>query len=418
MKRSLSSRTPGARKGFTLIELLVVIAIIAILIGLLLPAIQKAREAAARSQCTNNMRQMGIALHAYHDSNKCFPSSGEVADTNGPGGVYTGFAVQSMFTLLLPFMEHGDLFTAYDIQNPYNGSAGNKAVAQNAVPEFLCPTNPVRPKSGVDSFGYGYTDYMPIAYVSLATNTAAVTLDEGHVGGPDGRTVGALAMKNVGSFLNYATSGTPPAFTFANTASPTWTVTIGGTTKLSRRSIGQDGPNQGEIVDGLAHTVFLTEDVGRSEIYWTPSYLDPIAAGNYFTAGSADLTTGPAAIQTRCSWRWAEPDTANGVSGPPGANTGDKYLKVVNNSYPPFGGNGTGTGTSVVNAATSAAAYGCAWTTKNCGPNDEPFSFHTGGANHLFGDGHVSFVRDDIDYITYRRILTPAENIASGYVDN
>ena len=135
--------------GFTLIELLVVIAIIGVLVALLLPAIQKAREAAARSQCTNNLKQMGIALHAYHDANKNFPSSGELGNSINPtngSSQKTTFAIHSTFTLLLPYLEHTDVYEKIDLTVPYldaTNTASNAAF-KAAIPTYLCPTNPVR----------------------------------------------------------------------------------------------------------------------------------------------------------------------------------------------------------------------------------------------------------------------------------
>src|SRR5579871_5884386 len=124
------------RKAFTLIELLVVIAIIGVLVGLLLPAVQKVREAAARMSCENNLKQIGLALHNYESAYQKLPP-GYVASgayVNGTSDTAPGW---TWGALILPFMEQQNLYQQYNLSQPVQ----NCPAAQTRVTTFICPSD-------------------------------------------------------------------------------------------------------------------------------------------------------------------------------------------------------------------------------------------------------------------------------------
>jgi prepilin-type N-terminal cleavage/methylation domain-containing protein/prepilin-type processing-associated H-X9-DG protein len=234
------------RRGFTLIELLVVIAIIAVLIGLLLPAVQKVREAAARMSCSNNLKQLGLAYHNYESTYGVFPPSAYYDLTpaaTGGAPIAHGWGV-----FLLPYIEQTALSTQYNLNQPFI-TPGNQAVIQAPIKIMLCPSAPHGSLTYNDSTGFAGQTF-PF--------TAAVA-DYAPLSGING---GAAVLLN--------SLGASPPYTSANSVAGAIYPTIKGPAALLA-AIGEpalDGSRKiTAIGDGTSNTLILAEDAGRPSRY-------------------------------------------------------------------------------------------------------------------------------------------------------
>ena len=332
--------------GFTLIELLVVIAIIAILIALLLPAVQQAREAARRTQCKNNSKQLGLALHNYHDTHSVFPpykTWNNGTDCPGGGNSWTNQGGYSWRVMIMPFIDQAPAYNQINFVNHHamaacpGSSASWSQVNNSVIGGFICPSDSTPPSNG-SSTG---TNYAGVVSASAQSKLGAST------------TSGSIPTEKLKAF-----------FQMDNVGATRVTLT--------------------DIKDGTSNTIAVAE-VFRGRVTAVKG------------SGTYGLQNG------RCS-RWMIEGTC-GVTGTLGRGG---TLGVMANGFEGSGGNpggllqlGTTTPKTGDGGPNDNRADQVTWN----GENDEGVhdgfrpasSTHTGGVHVLMADGAIKFVSDNVD---------------------
>ncbi len=346
-----------SRRAFTLIELLVVIAIIAILIALLVPAVQKVREAAARTQCINNLKQFGIALHGYHNDYKCFPAT---------RGDYP--ASFSAHTYLLPYLEQEPLYATINFTVGTTSGTNATAAAVN-LPVFRCPSDIV---GSLPGGAYGGTNY------STCVGTATVPIDP-----------------NLDDPTSVAITNPPGVYGDYGTGDGVFLIPIGPSSTVG----GYITINQ--ITDGTSNTAAMSESTFGSglasgtTLTAPQNTMDPTLVAAYFGSG----TTGSGNIMDPGScWGntyYSAQVTYSGQRGDRWINGG--YNATAYNHY-------LTPNSATLDCFDSGNRYGL----------KAARSRHPGGVNLLLCDGTVHFVSNSISLATWRALATRAGNEVLG----
>lgn len=322
-----------ARRGFTLIELLVVIAIIAVLIALLLPAVQQAREAARRTQCKNNLKQLGLALHNYHDTfNKFVYRKGGTAGYGHSSRLDGNYNRRSGMISLLPFLEQGNLYSLVDSGDPstsppippggpapWSGWAGWQ---RGQLGVLKCPTDPgFNTAYGISNYAFSMGDYVGAA-------------------NRDSTDVNGMFAANTTYGINDCTDGTSNTLAFAERVAA---------------SFGINGKQGASIKEGTVTSV--------AAISTNPGAC--LAAAAAISSGGRYTNT--ATVKGRFSHRWQDGQPENVA-----------FFAVLPPNGPSCINDSNGNSDGAINLLTAS-------------------SQHTGGVQALLVDGSVRFISDNID---------------------
>jgi len=368
--------TPRHARGFTLVELLVVIAIIGVLVGLLLPAVQSAREAARRSSCTNNLKQCGLMIHNYLNANRERLPHSTRPQTGSTGRL-------SWVTRCVAYIEEPVVATNYNTgaganwsdQTPQSGSKyANGVLAMTKIKAFECPADPTSQRDGdpdASSTGFGNTERTVSADGTSLNQSSGVflaTTDYSPTTFVDSRLSGladvvASASQKVMSSGTYTGYATDRSLGFLPKD-------YNGTTQFTLR----------QVTDGLSKTIALVESAGRPlKIIRGRIVNSDVSQTNGRVNGGG----------------WARPASDFAFKGAKAdgsavGSSADQAINVTN-------------GESVDTATFGGADYGKEGT-------GDPYSFHPGAVNAVMGDGSVRTINESVSIRVFAALVTRAGN--------
>lgn len=355
-----------SRRGFTLVELLVVIAIIAILIGMLLPAINAAREASRRAACTNNMKQMGLGLQNFNSTNQKFPGSADYrpAGSSSSSSATTGVGGYSFIVKILPYMEYDNIYRTFDFVRypdpvtalgtppttpPTPSDDANRMALQTSLKELICPSNP----------------NPTFACPNQVPPTGALT---------NYKAMGASCPMSLEAVMTSGTSSTSVPY---------------GTSRMHPDGAlypNSDGIRLADFQDGTSHTVIVAETIEDRQAMWT--------IGKTITLVGLPNASAPTGQSPISPYQYFAPKNFNGQYG-----NNSPVVQANMRTYLSYD----------FRLNLPEAYQQPSWQTSSSSSTDVyfgPSSGHSAVVNHLMADGSVQSIKKAADTSAYFFVIT------------